>query len=108
MGNMDAADIQDTNYQVISVFHKCECRLPVIERFQQPETSSHPFLSEVDNELQTEITKTKIVFLKDVVQWPDNMSEQLRGQFLIEKPNNMDIQTSKSIQEVKDRQAYRK
>jgi len=53
--------------------------------------------------VQTEITKTKIVFLKDVVQWPDNMSEQLRGQFLIEKPNNMDIQTSKSIQEVKDR-----
>jgi len=38
----------------------------VVDNFQQPETSSQPFLSEVDDELQADVTETKIIFPKDV------------------------------------------
>ena len=68
--------------------------VPVVDHFQQPKTSSQPLLSEVDGEMEAKITETKIcrLFPKDVDQWPDNISEQLREWFLIEKRYDVGIQ----------------
>jgi len=45
--------------------------VPAVDHFQQPETSSQPLLSEVDEEMQAENGALKI-FPKDVGQFPDN------------------------------------
>jgi len=46
---------------------QCECGLPAVDHFQQPETSSQQLLSEVDDKMQAEnlITEAKIEFSKD-------------------------------------------
>jgi len=58
-------------------------------------------------------TETKIVFLKDAGLWPDNrlkLSEQLREQFLIERPSYVDknlfLQKSKGTQQKREWLSY--
>ena len=60
MDNPGAEDIQDNSYYSQSFTN---VKVLVVYHFQQLETSSQPLLSELDYEIQTEITETKIVGL---------------------------------------------
>ena len=78
--NPDAEDIQYNSYYSQSSTN-VNVGLPslIISNNQK-----FPFLSEIDDEIQAEITETKIVLPKNVGQWPYSLSEQPRKQFLIE------------------------
>ena len=53
-------DIRGSSCHSQSSTKLCEYSLPVIDFFQQPETSSQPLLSDVDDEIQAKITETNI------------------------------------------------
>ena len=50
-------------------------------------------------------SETEIVYPEDVGQWPDDITEKLREQFLTQKPKEVDIEMSKSmhVTQVRDR-----
>ena len=64
MDNPDTEDIQDNSYYSQSSTN-VNVGLLVVAHFQQLETSSRQLLSELDDEMQAEITETKIVFPTD-------------------------------------------